>query len=126
MKLFLLFSHSLVKEQIEDAKISLNVDEFINLPNDLQAKFSQIPADFNEKELIKYAQPFFKYLNKNAEKGDFVLVQGDFGLVFLLVNFCLDKGFVPIYATTKRDVIVDKDGLKTSIFKHVRFRKYGV
>lgn len=126
MKLFLFFSHSLTNEQIVDVKNSLNISEFVNLPDDLQGAFSQVPAEFGETELLNYAKPFFEFLDKNAKKGDFALIQGDFGLTFLLVNFCLENGIIPLYATTKRDVLVDENGVKKSIFKHIKFRKYGI
>ncbi|MSN96892.1 hypothetical protein F1B92_06895 [Campylobacter sp. FMV-PI01] len=124
MKLFLFFSHKLTDEQIIDAKNSLKISEFVNLPSDLQANFSQVPAEFGENELLNYAKSFFEYLDKNAKSEDFALIQGDFGLTFLLVKFCLENDITPLYATTKRDVVINENGLKTSIFKHVKFRKY--
>lgn len=126
MKLFLFFSHALTNEQILDAKNSLKISEFVNLPDDLQGIFSQVPAEFNEDELKDYAKPFFDYLDEFAKKGDFVLIQGDFGLSFLLVNYCFKNELIPLYATTKRDVLIDKDGIKKSVFKHVKFRRYGI
>jgi len=56
-----------------------------------------------------------------------VLIQGDFGAVYHMVNFAKELGLIPIYATTKRESIELKQGnkiIKKSIFKHIKFRKY--
>jgi len=42
-KLFLIFNHTLTKEQIEDAKKSLYVNAFLPLPEALQTVWSTIP-----------------------------------------------------------------------------------
>ncbi|CZE46263.1 CRISPR-associated protein Csx20 [Campylobacter geochelonis] len=122
MKLLLLFSHSLTNEQIKDAKNSLKITEFISLPQDLQSRFSQVPAEL--ESLDEFAKPFYEFIKASATKGDFVLVQGDFGLSYKLVEFCKRANLKPVYATTKRDVVIDEDGVKRSIFKHVKFREY--
>jgi len=124
MKLFLFFSHTLTQEQINDAK-NLGIDEFISLPKDLQYLWSNVPPELEDIE--EYAKPFYEFLNINARKGDYVLVQGDFGLSCRLVNYSKQKGLIPVYATTKRKVIeTEKDGkiVKISEFKHVQFRRY--
>jgi len=124
MKLFLFFSHTLTQEQINDAK-NLGIDKFVPLPNELQYLWSNVPPELEDIE--EYAKPFYEFLNINARKGDYVLVQGDFGLSCRLVNYSKQKGLIPVYATTKRKVIeTEKDGkiVKKSEFKHVRFRRY--
>ena len=107
MKMYLLFSHKLTDAQIEDAK-KLGVDEFVYLPEDLQRKFSNIPPEL--ESVKKYAKDFEKFL-ENAKSGDYVLIQGDFGLTCHLVNFAKSKGLIPVYATTKRiSKDIKKDG----------------
>ena len=58
-----------------------------------------------------------------------MLIQGDFGACFLMVNFALEKGFVPVYSTTKREVAEQypEDGSvkMTHRFEHRMFRRYG-
>jgi hypothetical protein len=123
MKMYLLFSHKLTDAQIEDAK-KLGVDEFVYLPEDLQRKFSNIPPEL--ESVKKYAKDFEKFL-ENAKSGDYVLIQGDFGLTCHLVNFAKSKGLIPVYATTKRiSKDIKKDGkiIKMSEFKHIKFRRY--
>lgn len=118
----LFFSHELSEEQINDAKTSLKVVEFKALPKDLQTKFSNVPPSLDN--LDDYARDFYEYIDKNAKKGDFLLVSGDFGLVYQLVSFCKNRDLKPVYATTKREVLKDENGIKQSIFKHVRFREF--
>jgi len=124
MKMYLLFSHKLTDAQVENAKKSLGVEEFIYLPKDLQEKFSNIPPELDG--IKEYAKDFEEFL-KSAKKGDFVLIQGDFGLTCKLVNYSKQKGLVPVYATTKRVAKEIKNNgkvVKISEFKHIRFRRY--
>lgn len=118
----LLFSHELSKEQEQDAKNSLKVSKFKKLPSDLQELFSNVPAD--NKSITQVAQIFQDYLKKEAKNGDYVLISGDFGLVYQLVSFCKNRDLKPVYATTKREVLKDENGIKQSVFKHIRFREF--
>lgn len=124
-QLFLLFSHTLTDAQKQDAKTSLHVDKFIPLPQELQKLWSNIPE--NNTQISSYLIPLKKYLKLNAKKDDFVLVQGDFGGVYDMVNFCKSIGLIPIHSTTKREVEEKTIGNrveKISTFKHVIYRRY--
>ena len=123
--LHLLFSHRLTPEQEQDAKESLKVDRFIHLPEDLQQLFSNIPPHL--EDLSEYVRPFVQYLLQNAKVGDFVLIQGDFGLCYKLVQACFTLGLIPVYATTQRQTIERVENgevIKVSTFRHIRFRRY--
>lgn len=125
-KMFLVFSHQLTDFQKEDARLNLGVNEFIYLPDNLKIQWSDIsPYD---DSLTFYLQDLINWLKINARKGDYVLVQGDFGATFLIVDFCLKNDLIPVYSTTKREIISEiKNGenIKVSrLFTHVRFRKY--
>jgi len=52
-----------------------------------------------------YHKEFKVYLEASASRGDYILIQGDLGMVFSLVNWCLRRGMIPIYSTTKRTVM---------------------
>ncbi len=73
-------------------------------------------------------EPIIKWLDEKSNVGDFVLVQGDFGAVFLMVDFCLNNGLIPIYSVTKREaseeVLEDGSIVKVSRFNHIAFRRY--
>lgn len=124
-KMFLLFSHTLTSEQKKDAQLSFGVEKFVMLPSDLQELWSNIPSELESIET--YLQPLKNYLLSNASKGDAILIQGDFGGGYHMVNFTKEHNFLALYATTKRDVQEREEGnviVKKSVFKHVRFREY--
>ena len=125
MKMILLFSHKLTDEQIKDAKENLGISEFVYLPEDLQYKFSNVPPEI--EDIKEYSKDFKEFLKNNAKKDDYVLVQGDFGVVFQIVEFCKENSLKAIYSTTKRvskEKKIEGKIVKISEFKHVRFRKY--
>lgn len=123
-KLFLIFNHTLTEEQIFDAKENLKVTEILSLPEELQKQWSNFPPDTEETD----TSAIENWLSENSEKNDWVLVQGDFGATYKLVNFAFSRKLIPVYATTKRVTLekISPDGEieKTSVFKHVRFRKF--
>jgi hypothetical protein len=126
-KMFLLFSHTLTQTQIDDAKENLAIEEFISLNSDLQTIWSNIPSDM--VLLNDYLLPFRNYLVENSEHEDVVLIQGDFGAVYQMVNFAKTLGLKTVYATTRRvieEVVIDNKTVKKSIFEHRRFREYGI
>jgi F0F1-type ATP synthase delta subunit len=124
-KLFLLFNHTLTKEQKEDAIESLFVKEFVVLPDNLQAIWSAIPPyDSNINEIL---EPIKNFIGHNADSGDFALIQGDFGACYKLVNFCKSIDVTPVYSTNTRVATEElKDGVvrKISEFRHCIYRKY--
>jgi hypothetical protein len=124
-QLFLLFSHTLTEEQIVDAKNSLQIDNFVSLPDDLQILWSNIPPNIDK--IDNYLQPIKEFIKLKANKNDMILIQGDFGAIYQMVNFTKDLELIPIYATTKREtkkITQDDKIIKTSIFKHIKYREY--
>ncbi len=125
-KLFLLFSHNLTYEQKTEAEYRFKIDEFIYLPEKLQYKWSNIPPEGEMED--NYLTEFKEFLLKNRDKENYVLIQGDFGVTYSMVNWCFKNGFIPIYSTTKRiyNSIQREDKSTTNIhvFKHVNYRLY--
>ena len=114
-KMFLLFSHKLTEDQEIDAKNTF----------DIQHIFSNVPVEL--KSLSEYLIPIKIFLKENSEYEDLVLIQGDFGVVYQMVNFVKSLGLKAVYSTTLRlsEEVFDAEGLfKMSIFKHRRFREY--
>lgn len=125
-RMLLVFSHELTPEQIEDARTTLNINEFVPLPSDLQKLWQNIPpADLS---IIGYMEHFRRFVKDNADKGGYALIQGDVGAVYLMVNFAFSLGLIPVYATTERDVLEkrmpDNSVISERIFKHKIFRRY--
>jgi hypothetical protein len=125
-QLFLLFSHTLTEEQIQEAQTQWGIKEFIYLPDELQQVWSNIcpegELDFGLLEPIK------SFLQERIQFQDYVLIQGDFGAVYHMVNWCFEHDLISLYATTKREYKTKEniDGTITNIhiFQHVNFRKY--
>ncbi len=125
-RLFLLFSHRLTAEQCEDAQKSWQVAHFVYLPARLQLLWENVPPEASD--LRYYAEEIYAWLAAQAQKGDYVLIQGEMGLVFQAVHRCREMGLIPIYATTLRKSVslAHSDGQVSMnhIFKHQRFRRY--
>ncbi len=125
MNMFLIFSHKLTLEQRENAK-ALGVDRFVEMPDELKMLWSNIPPAL--PYLFDYLEPFRLWLQNNGNRGDYALIQGDSGAVFLMVNYAFSLGIIPVYATAKRVLVEEIEGdnvVKTSrIFRHVMFRLY--
>lgn len=125
-KIGLIFSHKLSGEQREDMEKNLKVKEILYLKEDLQKKWSNIPPELESLE--EYLSEILYWIDDNFSKGDYILVQGDFGATYIVVEYCKVKELIPIYSTTKRIAIEEslEDGTTRNInhFKHIRFRKY--
>jgi len=124
--LFLIFSHKLTPEQKEDARRTLGINSFFTLPEELQRLWSNIPPKgMLDNQLL---EKFVTWLSRNAKKGDFILIQGEFGMTFALVDWCLKNNFIPIYSTTERvftqEKTYDNKIMNKHIYKHVNFRKF--
>lgn len=124
-RMILIFSHKLTEEQLNDAKESLKVEEFVYLPNDLQKLWSNIPPTL--KTLDKYLDSLKKFVLDNSKSDDIILIQGDFGGVCEMVKFSKNNNLIPVHSTTSKDSkekIIDGKVIKTSKFKHIIYRRY--
>ena len=124
-RMILLFSHNLSNTQRVEAEQKFSIEEFISLPKKLQNIWSNIPADV--ESIVDFSEPIKTFLQQSTSQGDIILVQGDFGMVYNIVNFCKENKLIPIYATTIRDSIEYEENnkmIKKSIFTFRRFREY--
>ncbi len=125
--LFLLFNHRLTDEQRAAAKKKLGVYRIISPPAFLTQLWAQIPPDM--VSLKDYLQPFREWLQENSQADDYLLIQGDFGAVFLMVEFAAANGLRPVYSTTLRESVeqhlADGTVRLEHKFRHVIFRHYG-
>ena len=124
--LFLLFNHELTDLQRRDAEESLGVRRVIDMPPSLKELWRNIPPEL--ETLSDYLKPVKQWLEGEAGKGDYVLVQGDFGATYIMVNFSFRNGLIPIYSTTERKAIEQtlSDGSiqLQHFFRHRMFRRY--
>lgn len=126
-KLFHIFNHTLTEAQVDDARNWLGVKRIVSPPEELQALWRQVPAD--PEGIDGYLAPLKDWLAQEARARDFVLIQGDFGATWIMVNHAFALGLVPVYSTTERQAeeTVAADGAVQLVhhFRHRRFRRYG-
>lgn len=126
--LFLIFNHQFTEAQKAEARTSLDVQRIIPLPAALQETWSNIPPDL--PALKDYLSPLRAWIASQASGGDYVLIQGDFGACWLMVNFSMERGLIPLYSTTERltEEELKPDGSVRLVhyFRHRIFRRYGV
>lgn len=121
-KMFVLINHDLTQEQKSQALKVFGVEDIINIADDAWSNIS--PSDEN----ILYAlNTYKKELMLEAEAGDILLVQGDFGATYNMINFAKNIWIKTIYATTKRivkELAIDGKLVTRREFKHEKFREY--
>lgn len=126
-RLLLLFNHTLTAMQEEDARKSLGVGEIILPPRHVNELWSQIPPDVGK--LAALLAPINTWLDDAATVGDYVLIQGDFGACYIMVQYAVENDLIPVYSTTCRDAVEKHraDGTVEIVhaFRHVCFRRYG-
>lgn len=126
-KLFLVFNHTFSSDQIDNARESLHIGDIIELPPNLRHDWGNIPPGL--KKISEFLDPVRNWIRWFSSAGDYILIQGDFGACYILVNFSFELGLIPIYSTTQRQAnqLADEDGaiILTHKIKHVLFRKYG-
>ena len=124
--LFLIFNHKITSHQQKDAETALGIGAIRELPFELKELWSNIPPLLTEVK--DYLEPIKTWLARQAVRGDYALIQGDFGACYIMVNFAFEIGLIPIYSTTGREVIEahqpDGSVQLTHNFKHKIFRRY--
>lgn len=124
---FLLFSHKPTIAQKTELVEKWRAREIINLTSELQKIWSNVPPHL--ESISTYLKPVLDWLTAAGSFGDVVVIQGDFGAVYLAVKKALEIGMIPLYATTQRKVeeALQSDGSvkQKRVFRHVRFRVFG-
>lgn len=124
--LYLIFNHQITCRQKHDARESMGVDKVIELPPELDPLWRQISP--NLESIKNYLKPVKDWLASHAQKNDYILIQGDFGACYIMINFAFKIGLIPVYSTTKREAVEQHgdDGTVKLVhhFKHQIFRRY--
>lgn len=125
--LLLLFNHNLTEDQTISARRDLGVQDIIALPEALRSIWRQIPPD--QPAIHDVLAPVREWVRHTARPGDHILIQGDYGATWLMIQFATENNLIPVYATTRREALETRlpDGATriTHHFRHVMFRKYG-
>lgn len=123
-KALLLFSHQLTENQEKELVQNFKVKKIVSLSSELQEMWSNVSIKKNYKENLEKIK---KYIEENFNENDVMLVQGNWGYTYNIVNWSIEKKLVPVYSYTERNVEEIKDGenvKKISYFKHVKFIEY--
>lgn len=87
-KAFCLLNHQLTQNQIKELKEEFSVLEIVYPPEEISKLWSQIPAIKTvDKSIINKITNWLL----PAENQDVLIVQGDFALTFIIVDFALKK-----------------------------------
>ena len=123
-KALLLFSHQLTENQEKELNEEFKVKEIVSLPSEMQEMWSNVSIEENYEENLEKIK---KYIQKNFNKNDVMVVQGNWGYTYNIVKWSIENEFVAVYSYTERNVEEIKDGenvKKISYFKHVKFIEY--
>ena len=124
-RMMLLFSHELTEEQKKEAENGLGCREFVKLSDELQDVWSNVPSECDDIKPL--AEKIILWLEENSKTGDCVLIQGDFGMSFMVAEWSLENRRIPLYSTTEREHSAVKSGetvINVHSFRHVKFRRY--
>ncbi len=120
---FCLLNHQLTQRQVEELARVYHSEETILPDGELSGLWAQINPEHDVDPLVGRVVSWLE----SAREGDLLVVQGEFGATFRLVDYALKRGLVPLYATTRRVAREARDGERVHreyIFEHVRFKKY--
>lgn len=121
---FCLLNHILTEKQVSELKEKFGVKTIVYPSESLSKKWSQIPA--TPKIDTNVISSTVQWLSV-AQPDDILIVQGEFGSTFVLVDYALKNALVPVHAVTKRvseEKLIENRIIKQHIFEHVCFRKY--
>ena len=124
MTAYILLNHKLTQKQRDELHKKYCCDKIEFLPETLRGLWEQISP--KQEITCDFLKPIILWL-KGAAPQNIVVVSGDFGAVFALVDWCLNNELVPVYAATKRVSNEIRDGelvKKINIFEHICFKKY--
>jgi hypothetical protein len=121
---FCLINHILTENQITELHEKYSISN-INYPESkLSEIWSQIPITQKLDKTSIYAAVDWL---EAAKAGDVVIIQGEPGSTFMLVDYALKKKLIPIHAVSKRvskEVREGEQVQKQNIFEHICFREY--
>lgn len=124
-KFIVLMSHDMSDIQKNDAYENLKVTEIIEAPSEIKAIWGNVDpiSDLDISKLDKV----ISWIKNISEKGDYILVQGEFGATFYIVDYCFKSNLIPVYATSIRRVEETREGdrvLTNRVFVHEGYRQY--
>lgn len=120
-----LMSHDMSEIQKNDAYEKLKVTKIIEAPSEIKKIWGNINpiSDLD----TKFLEPVVLWISQSSKEEDYVLVQGEFGATFYIVDYCFKNNLIPVYATSLRRVDEIRQGdrvITNRVFVHEGYRKY--
>ena len=121
---YCLLNHELTGKQIAELEEKYGASRILYPAPSLSESWAQVPVtQVLDKGCIWAATDWLS----SAKAGDVLVVQGEFGSTFMIVDYALNKGLVPLHAVSKRVAKEQREGElvhRQYVFEHVCFRKY--
>ena len=124
-KFIVLMSHDMSDIQKNDAYENLKVTEIIEAPAEIKSIWGNVDP-ISDLDIIKLDK-VISWINDISDAGDYVLVQGEFGATFYIVDYCFKSDLIHVYATSIRRVEETREGekvLTNRVFVHEGYRRY--
>lgn len=125
-KVFCLLNHSLTANQINELKTKFGTETIEYPPDSIKELWSNLPT--TDKIIPETIDTIRNWLcSKNVKKNDVIILQGEAGYSFYLIDYALKKKLIPIHSVTKRIAKETIDGeivKRFYVFEHICFRKY--
>lgn len=124
-----ILSHKLLKSQEEELNRDWKVEKIVQLTEVLKNEWSNINPNVEIGDDSNLVDRLRDFILDNTNQEDYVIVQGEWGMTFTIVNMCFELNRVPIYATTERktkETVKDGQVHSEKVFEHIRFRKYRI
>lgn len=122
---YCLLNHELTGRQTRELHARFGAETIAYPPAELSALWSQVPAT---RELDPApVRSAARWLSDAARPGDILIVQGEAGSTFMLADWALRQGLVPVHAVTERVAHEEREGetvRRSYVFEHVCFRQY--
>jgi CRISPR-associated Csx2 family protein len=124
--IFCLLNHELTERQLNELLATYETDKVVYPPDAVKNEWSNIPTDNHiNKGCLNDIISWLK--SANADAGDVIIIQGEFGATFAVVDYALQKGIIPLHSVTKRIEKEHREGetvYREYVFEHVCFREY--
>jgi CRISPR-associated Csx2 family protein len=124
-----ILSHKLLNSQVDELKNTWNVEKIIYLPEKLKSDWCNVNPSDDLEDDSNLLDRLREFILDNTNQEDYIIVQGEWGMTFTIVNMCFELNRVPIYATTERktkETVKDGQVHSEKVFEHIRFRKYRI
>ena len=123
-KVYCLLNHTLTQNQVAELQKTFGATDILYPDERLASSWAQVPVTtVLDRNVI---QSVIAWLS-GAEEGDVLVVQGEFGSTFMIVDYALGRGLVPLHAVSRRVALEHREGekvLRQYVFEHVCFRRY--